>query len=190
MVTEIPEKSAWCYNCLVGEGNCAHHPDGENYTGDKVYTPSKLVLQIVGSYYTGYDAQIFECVGYDPRKGFLMQDVYDPQDLRPVSEQALNRTFHLRQPKYLEVCIMNSVGVPKEAVRQFKALVKRASKVQVFSATHNRMVGNAFDYKLKNGEIWATLELDTLFEEFNGIAGVVSYENGMLQLKGVVINTG
>jgi len=71
------------------------------YEGSDVYKPSEWVLRVVGSVLQSYDwtgkvegPVFYECDGYDPRHGFWLRNLRDPEDVRNVSERAIDRTFH------------------------------------------------------------------------------------------------
>lgn len=88
----IPRDPAWCSSCIEGKP-CEYHRGGKAYAGDDVYEPSAWVLEVVGRRYRGWDA-LYECIGYDPRHGFWMQQVDAPHTRRNVSERAIDRTYH------------------------------------------------------------------------------------------------
>lgn len=99
-MNKVPKNSDWCSLCIRDGTLCSDHRDEhgqrKEYDGQwpPAYEPSDWVLSVVGTYYDGYDGNIFLCFGYDPRQGFWMQNVRDVADKRNVSERAIDRTFH------------------------------------------------------------------------------------------------
>lgn len=186
----IPRLSSWCTHCLVPTiyPTCPHHVNGEDYEGRDVHEPSKWVKQVVGAFYDGTEG-VYECVGYDPRSGFWMRNLDNPDDLRNVSERAINRTFNLRLPKYVSANIMGSKGIPPEAMAQFPRLVKETPTLEVFSAVHNRVIGCAYGYSLKKGDIWAELEVEKRFADFDIVASAVEVEDEVIKIKGIVVDS-
>lgn len=94
---KVPSDPAWCSRCIEGKSPCGDHraPDGtaQSYAGRDVYEPTPWVLSIVGGRYRSHRG-VDVCTGYDPRNGFWMQSVLNPQNMTNVSERAIGRTFH------------------------------------------------------------------------------------------------
>lgn len=57
------------------------------------YEPTDWVQMQVGQHFKSFNRK-YLCFGYDPRQGFWMRSVDDPEDERNVSERAIDRTFH------------------------------------------------------------------------------------------------
>lgn len=187
---KIPKFAAWCANCLKVNPliypGCPYHIDGEDYAGPDVYEPSSDVLRVVGAFYNGPQGA-YECTGYDPRHGFWMLNLDDPKDIRNVSERAIGTTFQKRQQLHLKVNVMSSTGLPPEIVSQFTALVD-TPQVDVFSTVHNRRIGCAYSFTLNGEDLWAHLEIDKRFEDFQRAAGAITIsEEGTVYLVGVVV---
>jgi hypothetical protein len=100
-MNSIPKASKDCVQCYCklrdGQLHCDNHPEGKDYTGYDVYVPSEWVNSVVGQKYRCnflFEGCIFNCIGYDPRAGFWMQQVDNPLHIRNISERAIGRTYH------------------------------------------------------------------------------------------------
>jgi len=102
---KVPAKSADCVWCerfrRAGSSPakydpCEHHVGSADYAGPELYHPSSWVQEVVGKKFRGpFNEGEFLCTGYDPRCGFWMQRLDEPEaHLRDLSERAIGRTYH------------------------------------------------------------------------------------------------
>lgn len=100
---KVPKRCRDCCRCVVIKDvstfdrfdYCGDHPEGRDYAGPDLYTPSEWVNEVVGKFYGGpFAERTYKCTGYDPRAGFWMRNVCNSNELHNVSERAIGRTYH------------------------------------------------------------------------------------------------
>lgn len=63
---------------------------------DGIKTPeTHPVHPVIGWNFAGYDGKFYYCDSYDPRIGFWVQEIGNPENRKNISERAIGRTFHV-----------------------------------------------------------------------------------------------
>lgn len=120
----IPKNPKWCIRCHKGR-SCSHHrnPNGETqeYIGPGSFEPDSSIVRFFGRRFECYDAfaeteRVYECFGYDPRKGFWMRPVvWGPSKLKGrkvcTSSRSIGTTFREVRLTYLAKRLLETTGI-------------------------------------------------------------------------------